>query len=124
LLRERKPVVVMSESGATGVSWYRPGFDLTQDNPWRNPTIESFRCERYRGRPDSPLFLLNHWVSRQPPSVRDADRANSYDLLLAHARRCQAERGQMPNLLAVNFFDRGQLLPVVDALNGFPPGSG
>jgi hypothetical protein len=46
--------------------------------------------------------------------------------LLTRARRCQEIRHRLPNLVAVDFFRRGDVLGVVDALNrvGEDPQSG
>jgi hypothetical protein len=43
---------------------------------------------------------------------------NAYDPLLSRARECQRVRRHMPNLLAVNFYKKGDLFRVVDTLNG------
>lgn len=42
---------------------------------------------------------------------------NAYDALLGRARECEAARGHVPNLVAVNFYLRGEVFRVVDALN-------
>jgi hypothetical protein len=61
------------------------------------------------------LFLLNHWVT--PPSQEAAAEANSKDVLLGRAERCGRERGQPVNLVAVDFYETGDLFGVVDELN-------
>lgn len=43
---------------------------------------------------------------------------NAYDPLLERARDCQRIRNHLPNLVAVNFYLRGELFRVVDTLNG------
>jgi hypothetical protein len=43
---------------------------------------------------------------------------NAYEPLLARMRECRRQRKQLPNLVAVNFYRRGDLFRVVDALNG------
>ena len=43
---------------------------------------------------------------------------NAYDPLLRRARECQRLREHLPNLLAVNFYQRGDVFKVVDTLNG------
>ena len=48
----------------------------------------------------------------------DADKVNAYEPLLARARACERIRNHIPNLLAVNFYKRGDLFRVVDTLNG------
>ena len=52
----------------------------------------------------------------QRPS--DADKVNAYDALLRRAQTCQRVRDHRTNLLAVNFYDRGDVFRVVDTLNG------
>ena len=52
------------------------------------------------------------------PRPSDARIVNAYDFLLDRARRCEAIRGLLPNLVAVDFYDRGDLVAVVDELNG------
>jgi hypothetical protein len=43
---------------------------------------------------------------------------NAFDELLRRARRCQERRQRLPNLVAVDFFEQGDVLGVVRALNG------
>ena len=118
-------VLVMAEKQGGGATrpWYHAAFDLTQDPPFAFARPQEFSCAPNRGQPDSPLFLVNHWISTSPPRVSDAMIVNARDVLLTRTRQCQQERGHLPNLVAVNFAERGVLLDVVDALNGLPPRS-
>jgi hypothetical protein len=61
---------------------------------------------------------MNHWIERLPPSIADAEAVNRYEVLLKRALFCQDKRGMIPNLVAVDFYSRGDLLRVVDSLNG------
>ncbi len=97
--------------------WYHDAFTWMQDTPFLFRSVEEFSCEPFRGRPESPLFLVNHWVSNFPPSPRDALPANSAAVLRERLERCWQERGRMPNLVAVNFSETGDLLPVVEEVN-------
>jgi hypothetical protein len=72
-------------------------------------------CRPLRGRPDAPLFQFNHWVT--PASAQASRTANTASVLGERVARCQAERGLLPNLVAVDFYERGDLFGVVDALN-------
>ena len=45
---------------------------------------------------------------------------NRFDYLLLRARQCQRERGLLPNMVAVDWYDRGDLLGVVNVLNDLP----
>ena len=62
---------------------------------------------------------MNHWVTTDPlPRPSDAAKVNAREPLLRRARVCERVRGQLPNLIAVNFFGQGDLFEVVDELNG------
>jgi hypothetical protein len=47
-----------------------------------------------------------------------AEIVNARAALLGRARACEQMRHRLPNLVAVDFYRRGDLLGVVDALNG------
>jgi hypothetical protein len=74
-------------------------------------------CAPNRGPAKSPLFLLNHWVETTDKRAA-AQAVNQYAVLDARAKQCATERGHMPNFVAVNFAEEGDLLRVVDDLNG------
>jgi hypothetical protein len=109
-------LLVMAENRAGAADWYQDGFTLTQETPYSFRDVGDFSCRPNRGRPGSPLFLVNHFVT--PASVTAAARANSAPVLTARLRACQRERRHIPNLVAVDFYDRGAVLAAVDALNG------
>jgi hypothetical protein len=93
-------------------------FDYTKDTPFKFRSAEEFSCEPNRGPDDAPLFLLNHWLANFGTRVTDSRAVNTLEVLGGRAERCRAERGQIPNFVAVNFVSIGALYEVVDALNG------
>jgi hypothetical protein len=116
-------VVVLLERGDGGSAhpWLLPGFAWTQDTPYSNPTAADLSCRRERGSASSPLLLLNYWLGNGFRSlVTDARAINAYDVLSPYVSRCREERGRIPNFVAVNFYDEGDLFRVVDELNGVP----
>lgn len=119
LIETDRRLIVFSENIGTGQAppWYHDAFTWIQDTPYLFLSAEEFTCEPFRGRPESPLFLVNHWVSNFPPSPADALPANSEAVLRDRFARCRAERGRLPNILSVNFYETGDLLRVVEALN-------
>jgi hypothetical protein len=52
------------------------------------------------------------------PRPANAVAVNAYEPLLRRARTCERLRGRRVNLLAVDFYKRGDLFRVVDTLNG------
>lgn len=113
---------VTAENGGPPPAWFHHVWDLTWDTPYTFHSIEEFTCALNRGSVDNDLFLVNHWVSTalDTPSEPDAATANAYDVLHGRATQCQREAGQLPNFLAVDFYDQGDLFAVVAALNGLP----
>jgi hypothetical protein len=115
-------VLVMAENRIGYLPWVRAQFDLVQETPYtfRSPAdlAAPDSCRANRGRARNPMFLLNHWVDTSPlPRVDNAVKVNAYPFLLRRARRCAEVRGRMPNLVAVDFYEQGDVLGVVRALN-------
>jgi hypothetical protein len=92
---------------------------LVQEVPYRYVRVADLAaadsCRPLRGYADAPLFQFNHWVT--PASRRASREVNAYDFLYRRARRCERERHHLPNLVAVDFTDVGNLFRVTDALN-------
>jgi uncharacterized membrane protein HdeD (DUF308 family) len=128
MVRSGRRLVLLAENHAGAAPWYQPAYGwLVQETPYTfaraaeltTPARLPASCVPNRGPEQAPLFLVNHWVSTDPlPRPGDAARVNAYAPLLRRARECARIRGRLPNLLAVNFYRRGDLFAVVDTLNG------
>lgn len=121
LVERDERLLVLVENAGGAAPWYHAGFELAQETPFSFASAEEFSCAESRGRGDSPLFLLNHWIEDLTPSPADAEEVNARALLLARAEQCRDERDRLPNLVAVNFYGLGDLFEVVDVLNGVAP---
>ena len=129
MIEQDRRLVVLAENEAGAAPWYQLAYErLTQETPFTfdgaaaltAPDRLAASCAPNRGPAGAPLFLLNHWVNTDPvprpgnaaggQRVRRAARAAP-----ARARRL---RGQPVNLVAVDFYKRGDLFRVVDTLNG------
>jgi len=111
-------LVVMAENDTGDVPWYHDLFTFAQETPYSFETVGDFNCEPNRGQPDSPMFMINHWVT--PPLAQTGVRANSSEVLSERVEVCQRERGLFPNILAVDFYASGDTLSIVANLNGVP----
>ena len=120
LIRARTRLVVLAEQDGGARPWYLPGFELVQDTPLGARRPEELRCDRFRGEPGSPMLLLNHWIDTFPPSVSRNDRIGA-DFLGRRAQRCGHVRGLVPNLLAVDFYERSDVVDVARRLNATYP---
>jgi len=119
MIATNQRVVVMAENNSAGVPWYHMAFEVCQETPYGFKDATEFSNQPNRGGTGGSLLLMNHWIETTPtPLPSNAEIVNAYDFLLKRARACQKERGMIPNLVAVDFYRTGDLMRVVDALNG------
>ncbi|HZC13509.1 MAG TPA: hypothetical protein VE270_05760, partial [Thermoleophilaceae bacterium] len=121
-------VLFMAENRPGAEPWYHPVYEsITEETPFHftkpaqlsKPAGLPASCEPNRGPEDAPLFLVNHWITTDPaPLPSNAETVNAYEPLLRRARECRRLREHLPNLVAVDFYRRGDLFRVVDTLNG------
>lgn len=120
-------LVVMAENDAGAVPWYHLAYaHALQETPFRFTRVSQLTdraqlaasCRPHRGSTSAPLFLLNHWIDTTPvPRASNAALVNAPGALLTRAQMCQRIRHRLPNLVAVDFFRRGDVIGVVNALN-------
>ncbi len=115
---QRLVVLMENQDGGREYPWQMPGFTWTQDTPYNYSSADQFSCARLRGSATSPLFLVNHWLSNPNRRVTDSAAVNSYNVLWPRVSECEQQRGQIPNFVVVDFYDEGDLLTVVNRLNG------
>ena len=121
-------LVIFSEHKGGAAPWYRVGYDeAMQETPFQFATAAQLTepakwpasCGPNRGPKTASLLLLNHWITNDPiPRPSTASVVNAYEPLLGRARACQKIRGMLPNILAVNFYRRGDVFGVANTLNG------
>ncbi len=113
-------VIVTAENGGPPPAWFHHVWDLAWDTPYTFHSLDELSCALNRGSTDNELFLVNHWISNELdlPDASAAAGANAAAVLQTRADDCAAEWSHPVNLLAVDFYDEGDLLAVVDVLNG------
>ncbi len=115
MIESGRRVFVMVENDGGDVDWLHPAFEFSQETPFSFSSAEEFSCEPNRGEPDSPLFVVNHFITLATPANQTI---NDFEPLLTRAEQCRDERGRQPNLLSVDFVGQGDVMDVVDRLNG------
>jgi hypothetical protein len=89
-----------------------------------DPALLARSCDPNRGDTSGDLFLMNHWVSGGlpltplAPDPALAEVVNTRQVLVDRARACETVRGEMPTILAVDFFDIGDVVGAARELNG------
>jgi hypothetical protein len=114
-------LVVFAEEAGPPPAWYANAFEAMQETPFLALSPDQLSCQPNRGDPDATLFLMNHWVQRIAPDRVDSTIINEQSFIVDRARECAALRRQLPNFIAVNFFNIGALVEAVDELNGVGP---
>ena len=115
MIQRRRNVLVLAEFEGGAEPWYVSAYNTMEETPYRFENRGEFSCEPYRGVEGNPLFLINHWVTAPDPLV--AADVNRSEVLLDRVNECAEERERRPNIIAVDFYTRGDLLDVVAELN-------
>ena len=116
LVRAETRLVILSEQDGGARPWYLAGFSFAQDTPLGATSADQFRCRRFRGSADSPLFLINHWIDTFPPSPSRNERIGGR-VLQQRLSQCERSRGLLPNLIAVDFHERSDVVEIARRLN-------
>jgi hypothetical protein len=123
---DRRLFVMAERDGGQGeYPWYHEGFELAQENPYTFHSVAELRdfdyaCSPNRGDGSNSLFQLNHWIEKVPRSPDTAAKVNDFEFLKRGARECERRRGLQPNIVAVDYYDQGDLEEVTRVLNGIP----
>jgi hypothetical protein len=109
-------LVVFAEEDGGSRDWYLPGFSFVQDTPLTAHGADESSCEFARGTPDSPMLLINHWSSSYPPTPSRNERIGG-PVLKKRLERCERRRDQLPNLVAVDFYERTDVVRIAREMN-------
>jgi len=117
LITAGRRLIVLDERDGGDAPWYQPAFRFAQNTSIDAFTASQGSCVPARGTPESPLLLMNHWIDRFPPPASAALRVNRRDVLLERVRSCRERLGRPPNLMAVDFYERGDVIATARELN-------
>lgn len=112
-------VVFQGEAQDAEFPWLMFFDDHAWETPYSFETPDDFVCDPTdRGDPSNPLFLLNHFLTAPLGGKPEfAEMVNYNPLFIDRALQCQEEGDALPNFVAVDFYDIGDLFDVVDTLN-------
>jgi hypothetical protein len=113
-----RTMLVFSERGGPGgPPWYHNMYDWFQETTFSFTNPKDFNCRPNRGPATAPLFLINHWLTLSPPDPAAEGAVNSRAVLEKRVQQCLTQRGLAPNIIAVNFGERGDLISTVRSIN-------
>jgi hypothetical protein len=119
LVRSGRNLLVFAENGGPGSpAWYQSAYQWFQETPYAWKTVDAMDCGPNRGADGNTFMLINHWVGYSPPDPGKAGSlVNTSEVLQRRIEQCISERGVWPNIVAVDFAERGDLVKVVGAYN-------
>jgi len=111
-------VILMSEKHPDVYRWLLGTYSVSEETPFTFTSTNQFNCAVNRGGTGKPFFIVNHWLRPNgPPDPVGANTVNSQKLLTARLQQCIAERGRIPDVLAVDFTGIGDLYKTVNQFN-------
>jgi hypothetical protein len=119
MIRSGRNLLVFAEEGGPGAPpWYHRAYEhWFQETTYTFDQPSQMDCTPNRGQPDAPLFLINHWLAASPPDPGRAASVNKQAFLEDRIRRCLDQRGLLPNVVAVDFSERGGLFTTTRRIN-------
>jgi hypothetical protein len=118
-------VMAEKDNGDGKYPWYHAGFELAQETPYTFHNAKELAdpeesCIGNRGIPANPLFQLNNWVESLPRSPDTAAKVNDFEFLKRRALECDRRRGLLSNIIAVDYYNEGDVVEVSRVLNSLP----
>jgi hypothetical protein len=114
----RNLLVFAENQGPGSPDWYQSAYEWMQETPYAWSSVDQMGCAPNRGRSTNPFMLINHWVTYSPPDPGKAgSQVNTTEVLERRIEQCIEERGVFPNIVAVDFAERGALVEVVASFN-------
>ena len=119
LVESGRNLLVFAENGGPGSpDWYQPAYQWFQETPYAWKSVDAMNCGPNRGADGNTFMLINHWVGYSPPDPGKAGSlVNTSEVLQRRIEQCITERGVWPNIVAVDFAERGDLVKVVASYN-------
>jgi len=115
--QSQRLVVLSDQDDGDQLPWLLDIWSLAWETHWHAETPEDLSCEPNRGDPSNALFLLNHFLT-DPVSLPElAEEVNHNPFFEERVLACERSSGSMPNFLAVDFYDIGDVLEVAQSLN-------
>ncbi len=117
MISSGRRLLVLDQGDGGEEPWYRAGFNFIQDTRIRSLLTSTEACDPGRGTPESPLLLMNHWIDRFPPPLTANAEIGARRPLLDRVESCRGSIGRIPNLIAVDFYERGDVIEAARTLN-------
>jgi hypothetical protein len=124
LIQSGKRLVVLSEGDGERPSWLLSLWDFAWSTSATLTAPEQMDCSLARGNRQNPLQLVRHYLVPDTPDggAREdsANIVNANPFLMDHLRACQVKNQRAPGLVAVDFYDVGDVVMAARNVAGGP----
>lgn len=118
-----KRLVVFTDVNDAGAdqNWYHYVWDYAVETHYSVHDTAAFVCDYNRGNAANDLFIFNHFITDatfgtgQP---EQAEIANANPFFINRINECQTIHNKFPNFITIDFYETGNILDVVNTLNG------
>ncbi len=121
MVQNNQRLVVFTDNKSTPrAPWHHYVWDHCVETHFTAHDTSAFRCTPNRGQIHNDLFILNHFITTKTLGVgnyKQAKVVNALPYMLSRARKCADAMEKVPNFLTVDFYEVGDLMEVVNALN-------
>tara|TARA_B100001750_G_scaffold248349_1_gene278638 strand:+ start:4354 stop:5373 length:1020 start_codon:yes stop_codon:yes gene_type:complete len=119
LIESGKRVVLFSQDRPEiDIPWYHYDGDYMAKTHWGYNDTAYFNCNLTRGNISSSLRWLDHYVTDPISSETTSNTTNQVPVIIERAEDCSEQWGQIPNFIAVDYWEQGSIVLAVDILNG------
>ncbi|MEZ4312016.1 MAG: hypothetical protein R3F14_28655 [Polyangiaceae bacterium] len=120
LIEANQRLIALTDDPEGVPGYYHPVWEYAWDNPYAAETPGDMKCQLGRGDLANPLFIFNHFLTAPTGDLTLAEQVNHNPFFIERAQACQAQMGDLPNFVTVDFYTTGDLFEVVRTLNGLP----
>ena len=117
MIEDGKRLVVFTDLDGGARDWYLPVWDFAFETNYSFAEPEDLSCDPNRGNPENSLFILNHFLTQTFGSEELAEQVNFNPLLEDRIEECALRNDRLPNFVTVDFYNIGDTLADVAALN-------
>lgn len=119
MIAQNERMVVLTADAARTLPWHMYSYDYAWENPYAAQTPGDLSCRQDRGDRARSLWIFNHFLTNPLASPTLAEMINHDPFFTDRVATCRTDAGgDLPNFVTVDFYDIGDVLSVVDALNG------
>ena len=119
ILQGRDIVIFYQYQYENNFTWMNHAWTHSWDTPWDNRDIDDLTCELGRGDETQLVWSMNNWIYSEYglADQENSRTVNDYDFLLDRAINCWEKIGKRPTIIAVDYWQEGNLTNVTKTLN-------